>query len=73
MGCKNSPLLNFAISDIIIDELHLMLHVTDILLRNLIWAMIYMDMRNKGESNLNKIVNEIRSCGVTFKVNNNYM
>ena len=72
MGCKNSPLLNFAISDIIIDELHLMLRVTDILLRNLIWAMIYMDMRNKGESNLNKIVNEIRSCGLTFKVNNNY-
>ena len=49
-----------------------MLRVTDILLRNLIWAMIYMDMRNKGESNLNKIVNEIRSCGLTFKVNNNY-
>ncbi len=70
MGCKSLPLLNFEVSDIIIDELHLMLRVTDILMRNLIWAMIYIDMKDKGESNLNRLVNEIRSCGVTFKVNN---
>ena len=71
MGCKNPPLLHFEVSDIIIDELHLMLRVTDVLLRNLIWAMIHNDLKKRDGSstNLNRLVHEITSCGITFKVN----
>lgn len=66
------PLLNFEVNDIVIDELHLMLRVTDILLRNLIWAMLHMDMRDNGETHLKALVDEIRSCGISFKVINTF-
>lgn len=43
LGCIHPPLLNFEINRIVIDELHLMLRITDILIRNLGWAMVYYD------------------------------
>ena len=53
-----------------------MLRITDILLRNLIWAMIHMDLQNRHKgtpsSHLDMLVESIRSCGVTFKVNKRY-
>lgn len=71
-GCIRPPLLNFELTDVIIDELHLMLRVTDVLLRNLIWAMIHMDLRDRGDTHLKALVNEIKSCGISFKVNESY-
>ena len=38
-GCINPLLLNIEISEII-DKLHLMFRISDILIRNLIWAML---------------------------------
>ena len=35
-GCKLSPVIKIPINNIVIDELHLMLHITDILLRKLV-------------------------------------
>lgn len=70
----NPPLLNFDIDDIVIDELHLMLRLTDILIRNLISAMIHYDERRfhvssgDDENHLQKIQTIIKSCGITFRV-----
>ena len=44
MGCIWPPLLNIDVDEMIVDELHMMLRVSDVLLRNLIWAMMYRDM-----------------------------
>lgn len=42
-GVVHPPLLNFDLDQLIIDELHMMLRVSDVLLRNLIWAMVSFD------------------------------
>ena len=49
-GCKFSPLIKIPIDNIVIDELHLMLRITDVLLRNFVWAMEKLDQDegNKG-------------------------
>lgn len=68
------PLLEIEVSHVVIDELHLMLRVTDVLIRNLLWEVIYQDdvnsLRDKNKKNeyLNEAVNCIRSCGLTFQV-----
>ena len=69
-GCINKPLLQFETTNIVIDELHLMLRITDVLLRNLIWAMIQKDLRerNNTKNHMEQLVLAIRSCGITFKV-----
>ena len=73
-GVAHEPLLEIDLSNVIIDELHLMLRVTDILIRNLMWEVIYQDDVNafrdktKKSAILNKTVNCIRSCGLTFQV-----
>ncbi len=71
-GCQNTPLFNIAISNVVIDELHLMLRVTDILIRNLIWAMLQLDIKEKHlgrpQQFLDKLINKIRMCGLTFRV-----
>ena len=63
--------------NIVIDELHLMLRVTDVLIRNIIWAMIYNDLREvqqkKQPQHLDKLVQTIRSCGITFSVSHMYI
>jgi hypothetical protein len=35
-GCINDPLLNIELDHVIVDELHLLLRVTDVLMTNLI-------------------------------------
>ena len=69
-GCINKPLLQFETTNIVIDELHLMLRITDVLLRNLIWAMIQKDLqeRNNTRDHMEQLVQAIQSCGITFKV-----
>ena len=74
MGVVNPPLLNFEMDDIVIDELHLMLRVTDILIRNLISAMSHYDERRfhvssgNDENHLQLIQTVIKSCGISFRV-----
>ncbi len=72
LGCVHPPLLNIDVPNIVIDELHLMLRVTDVLIRNMIWAMIHNDLREvqqrRQPQHLDKLVQRIRSCGITFSV-----
>ena len=73
LGCIHPPLLNIELDSIVVDELHLMLRVGDVLLRNLI---LYADSRDhasrehRGEepNNLRQLEQAIRSCGVSFQI-----
>ncbi|XP_048584929.1 uncharacterized protein LOC116603099 [Nematostella vectensis] len=74
--CVNKPLFNIEPDHILIDELHLMLRVTDILIDNAIEDAMQWDEKekiskrsNKGStSHLSQLVQTIRSCGVSFQV-----
>ena len=69
LGCVAPPLLEVEIDRIAIDTLHLMLRITDVLLRNLVHAMIHRDLvAGRGTTSLDKLVSAIRSCGISFKV-----
>ena len=70
-GCQNSPLINIDPAKTILDELNLMLHVIDVLIHNLVWAMIDLDLRNRHTEpidNLEGLLDAIRRCGITFRV-----
>ena len=73
--CMHQPLLNIPLDHIIPDELHLMLRVSDILIKNLIEDAMQWDdkeqvtgtMCPKG-MHLKRLVSTICSCGVSFSV-----
>lgn len=74
-GCINEPLLNIEVDHIIVDELHLLLRVTDVLMANLITEVMEWDKEDEfdkkgGAENvhLEKLIDTIRSCGVSFEV-----
>lgn len=50
-----------------------MLRITDVLLRNLIYAAASKDSSviQSNETTLNLLIQKIRDCGVTFHVNDN--
>ena len=74
--CEKKPLLNIELDHIVVDELHLMLRVTDILTDNIITECLNWDKdddlnRKKGEPqglHLKKLIQVIRSCGISFDV-----
>ena len=69
-GCIEHPVLIFDTCDIVCDELHIMLRITDILLHNLIWSMELLDSdaEDREETHLNAMIDAIRSCGISFAV-----
>ncbi len=74
-GCKYMPLLDVPLCNIVLDELHLLLRVTDILLANIIEDAMELDDKEdflkKGEPkgvHLRKLTQLINSCGITFSV-----
>ena len=74
-GCKHPPLVSLPIVHFVPDELHLMLRITDVLLRKLIddAHKLNGDLKVKREVpvNVNKLIELIRDCGVGFAVWNN--
>lgn len=51
------------------DELHLMLRITDVLIRNLIGiAQVYDIKEKRGWTYVDTLVDSIESCGITFHV-----
>ncbi|XP_068678807.1 uncharacterized protein [Montipora foliosa] len=75
-GCIRPPLLNIPIENIRVDELHLLLQVTDRLEKNILNNAIEKDKKdnlNKAPSarkhkNMQKTIEAINSCGVSFSV-----
>ena len=77
--CINQPLLNIPLDHIVIDELHLLLRITDVLLENIIEdamerddkeSILMTQRREKLErgKHLRKLAEIINNCGVTFNV-----
>ena len=72
LGSKCPPLLQVEPDHVVPDELHLLLRITDVLLRNLIWEMVRCDhsaraQRGSHTNHLQQLIDAITSCGVTFK------
>ncbi|XP_028516288.1 uncharacterized protein LOC114575505 [Exaiptasia diaphana] len=76
LSCEHQPLLDIELDNIVIDELHLMLRVTDVLTKNLVTEAIEWDTKenlNKAPSqrtntHLDQLKEVINSCGVSFNV-----
>ena len=70
-GSKNPPLLNIETDHYVPDELHMLLRVMDVLMRNLIDDAVSKDQFAKitggATDNLDLLVKEIQNCGVSFK------
>ena len=74
--CEHEPLLNIELDHVILDELHLLLRVVDVLLNNLLEDVIQWDMRDdinkkKGEKkgvHRERLQAAVRSCGVSFDI-----
>lgn len=68
------PLIKLDPDNIIPDELHLLLRITDVLINNLISAAKTHDKKNNRKLNLldgpmvKALINSIRSCGVSFQI-----
>ena len=75
--CVNDPLLSIDLDHIILDELHLLLRVTDVLINNLIDDFLEMDKKedlSKKKSDptrgahLQQFIKTVSSCGVSVNV-----
>ncbi|XP_028417002.1 uncharacterized protein LOC114541217 [Dendronephthya gigantea] len=76
LSCVHPPLVDIPLQNIVLDELHVMLRVTDILTRNLVTAAISWDKKENYDrrpcerTNLHveALLSAINSCGVCFKI-----
>jgi len=73
-GCIHPPLLSIELSHVVIDELHLLMRICNVLLGNLIEDSVNLDHKNSiGKKTQTKYcVNELvtcsRICGVSFSI-----
>ena len=74
--CKFEPLLNIDLDHVVLDELHLLLRVVDVLIENLVMDVLEWDKRDDLNTkrgvergvHLEKLKVTIRSCGVSFDI-----
>lgn len=74
--CVNQPLFNIQLDHVVLDELHLLLCITDVLLSNLLDDAMERDekedtLKARGAEkgvHLKSIIASINGCGVTFRV-----
>ena len=74
--CINPPLLNIELDHVVLDELHLLLRIMDVLLNNLVKDALSWDERDnwgkkkceQKDTHLQHLVSTIKSCGVSFSV-----
>ena len=71
--CVHEPLFNIPLDHIILDELHLMLRISDILIGNIVQDAMQWDEKDtwitgKKKVHLDKLIQAINSCGVSFSV-----
>ena len=72
----NIPLLNIDLDHVILDELHLLLRIMDVLIQNLVTEAVQWDQadnwnkRKKDQKNihLDNLKSTIRSCGTSFEI-----
>ena len=73
LGCIRPPLFEIELENIVLDELHLLLRIGDVLIRNLILYADSCDHRNKAHRGvvthrIRELEVAIQSCGVSFQI-----
>ena len=74
LGSKNLPILKMEPTSIILDELHLLLRIGDVLLRNVILQAdsldhrVYMAEGRQTNNHLKTLETLVRRCGVSFVI-----
>ena len=73
LGSIHSPLLNIELTKVVVDELHLLLRVTDVLIRNLISLAASRDheeqqRRGEASNRIHQLELAVQSCKVTFTI-----
>lgn len=73
-GAVHPPLFDIEIGHVVVDELHLLLRVVRVMLRNLIYEVLRIDRSTKErsatvtQSHLSMLVDAVHPCRVSFKV-----
>jgi len=75
-GCIHEPLLNIPLTNVILDELHLLLRITDKLLQNVIDEVLERDavedfQKTRGQQkglHLSKLIKSINDLGISFSI-----
>ena len=67
---RHAPVLNIEPDNVVIDELHLLLRVGDVLIRNLVFEIVQTGRKgtNTIPNLLTALSSSARQCGVTFRV-----
>ena len=73
LGCINPPLLEVELDHVIVDELHLLLRITDRLISALVMRMAQLDHCSRvhqagEEGHMKQLTEAVRSCGIHFRV-----
>ena len=73
LGSKHAPLLDLEPSQFVLDELHVLLRIADVLIRNLIHAADHLDQKEQLRHgitgrHLKTLQDLISSCGVAFTI-----
>ena len=73
LGCIDLPLLEIELDHVVVDELHILLRITDKLISALVFRMANLDHVNRVHGtghpdNMKRLVSAIHSCGVSFQV-----
>ncbi|CAB3985453.1 Hypothetical predicted protein [Paramuricea clavata] len=74
-GCIHPPLIRIPLCNVVPDELHLMLRITDKLEKNLIHSILRRDkLAERGNQRIeknvyqHKLLQAMKKCGVTFSI-----
>ena len=68
MGSQFQPLLEIPLERIIIDRLHLLLRIFDVLLRNVIYMVLKVDQDESAQTHTDSLKKAIKECGVSFSL-----
>ena len=74
LGSQHLPLLSIDPDHIVLDELHLLPRILDVLIRNLILEMVRLDIQSNQRagassgSHVERLVSTIRDCRISFSV-----
>ena len=74
LGSKGTPILQTEPSNLVLDELHLLLRIGDVLLRNVILQAnsldhrVYMTEGRQSDDHLRTLETLVRRCGVSFVI-----
>lgn len=74
--CEHKPLISIEMDHVILDELHLLLRILDVLIENLIRDALQWDQKDNWDKkrgaqkniHLNELQKTVRSCGVSFDI-----